>query len=55
MQNQNSMHEQNKARRKYAFILCLIGLAINYFLAHLATGLKLPLYLDNMLRCLEQL
>ena len=48
MQNQNSMHEQNRARRKYAFILCLIGLAINYILAHLATSLKLPLYLDNI-------
>ena len=48
MQNRNSMYEQNRARRKYAFILCLIGLGINYALAHLATGLKLPLYLDNI-------
>jgi len=48
MQNQNSMHQQNRARRKYALILSLIGLAINYLLAHLATSLKLPLYLDNI-------
>ena len=48
MQNQNSMHEQQRARRKYALILSLIGLAINYLFAHLATGLKLPLYLDNI-------
>jgi len=48
MERPNSMHEQNKARVKYALILSLIGLLINYVLAHLATGLKLPLYLDNI-------
>ena len=39
---------EQKTRRKYLLILCLVGLLINYLLAHLATGLHLPLYLDNI-------
>lgn len=48
MNHQYSMHHQNRARQKYALILSLIGLIINYALSQLATGLKLPLYLDNI-------
>ena len=43
-----SANGNNKKRNWYTFILCLAGLLINYALAHLATGLKLPLYLDNI-------
>ena len=42
------MRDQNKNDRKYLLILCAIGLLINYVLAHLATGLGLLLYLDNI-------
>ena len=48
MDNQNSMHVQNRKRRKYAFILSVIGLLINILFAQLAKGLNLPLYLDNI-------
>ena len=48
MENQNSTHMQNRMRRRYALILSVVGLAINYLLAHLALALKLPLYLDNI-------
>ena len=48
MENQNSMHVQNRMRRRYAIILSLIGLLINVAFANLATALKLPLYLDNI-------
>ena len=49
MNNENSStREQQKQSRKYVVILCIAGLAINYVFAHLATGLKLPLYLDNI-------
>ena len=48
MESQNSMHVQNRKGLKYAFILSGIGLAVNYLFAHLATGLHLPLYLDNI-------
>ena len=44
----SSTREQQKQSRKYVVILCIAGLLINYLLAHLATGLKLPLYLDNI-------
>jgi len=43
-----TFREQQKSNRKYLFFLCIGGLIINYLLAHLATGLKLPLYLDNI-------
>ena len=39
---------QSKKRRRYMLILCAAGLLINFLLAHLATGLNLPLYLDNI-------
>ena len=39
---------QRKKNRQYVLVLCLIGLLINFLLAHLATGLKLPLFLDNI-------
>ncbi len=44
----NAVREQQKSNRNYLFILCIAGLAINYLLAHLATWLNLPLYLDNI-------
>ena len=40
--------EQRKKNRLFVLLLCLIGLLINYLFAHLATGLKLPLFLDNI-------
>ena len=48
MENQNSMHMQNRKRQKYALILSVIGLLINILFAQLAKGLNLPLYLDNI-------
>ena len=39
---------QQRANRRYLILLCTAGLLINYLLAHLATGLALPLYLDNI-------
>jgi len=39
---------QRRANRRYLILLCTAGLLINYLLAHLATGLALPLYLDNI-------
>lgn len=48
MDNQNSMHVQNRKRQKYALILSVIGLLINILFAQLAKGLNLPLYLDNI-------
>ena len=39
---------QRKKNGRCVILLCLIGLLINYLLAHLATGLNLPLYLDNI-------
>ena len=39
---------RKKNSKGYILVLCLAGLLINYLLAHLATGLKLPLYLDNI-------
>ena len=48
MENQNSMHVQNRKRLKYAFFLSVIGLLINILFAQLAKRLNLPLYLDNI-------
>ena len=49
MDNQASLvRQQRKKNRKYLILLCAAGLLINYLLAHLATSLKLPLYLDNI-------
>ena len=48
MNNQSKAREEQKVHRKYLLILCAAGLFINFLLAHLATGLKLPLYLDNI-------
>ena len=48
MNNQNSMRDQYKNDWKYFIKLCAAGLLINYLLAHLAIGLGLPLYLDNI-------
>ena len=39
---------RRRKRWTYTTVLCVSGLLINYLLAHLATGLKLPLYLDNI-------
>lgn len=44
----NPARQEQKANRKYLLILCAAGLIINYLLAHLATTLHLPLYLDNI-------
>ena len=38
----------HRSVRNYTLILCAAGLLINVLLAHLATGLHLPLYLDNI-------
>ena len=43
-----SLTRQRNARRKYALILCAIGLAINVLGSRMAIWLKLPLYLDNI-------
>ena len=49
MNSQNSAaRAQARLRRKKAILLCVIGLLVNFLLAHLAKGLKLPLYLDNI-------
>ena len=48
MNSQSSAREERRSRRNYLIILCLAGLLINFLLAHLATGLNLPLYLDNI-------
>ncbi len=48
MNKQSKAREEQKVQRNYLLILCAVGLLINYLLAHLATGLKLPLYLDNI-------
>ncbi len=45
---QHSLSGKSKSDWKYLLILCVVGLLINYLLAHLATGLHLPLYLDNI-------
>ena len=45
----NSVYrEQRRKNRKYLIILCVAGLLINYALAHLATAMNWPLYLDNI-------
>lgn len=36
------------SKSRYLLFLSLAGLVVNYLLAHLATGLDLPLYLDNI-------
>ena len=48
--NHHTASSRNQHRRKQPFflILCIAGLLVNYLLAHLATSLKLPLYLDNI-------
>ena len=46
--HKEAVREQQKSNRNYLLILCFSGLAINYLLAHLATWLELPLYLDNI-------
>ena len=43
-----AFHAQHRSDRRYLLALCLSGLLINYLLAHVATGLNLPLYLDNI-------
>ena len=49
MNSQNSAaRAQARLRRKKAILLCVIGLLVNFLLAHMAKGLKLPLYLDNI-------
>lgn len=48
MDEQGTNNKQQKTDKKYFIILCLTGLLINYLFAHLATGLGLPLYLDNI-------
>ena len=48
MDDQETIQEQTNTNLKYLFILGAIGLLINFLLAHLATGLNLPLYLDNI-------
>ena len=49
MNDQNTtVRDRRRARRISLLILSAISLLINYLLAHLATGLKLPLYLDNI-------
>ena len=45
---ENAVWQQRKINRTYLVILCVAGLLINFLLAHLATWLKLPLYLDNI-------
>lgn len=44
----NVAYIRKKNNKGYILLLCLAGLLINYLLAHLATGLKLPLFLDNI-------
>ncbi|MBQ6504834.1 MAG: HD domain-containing protein [Flexilinea sp.] len=48
MNKQSKTREEQKNHRNYLLILCVAGLLVNYLLAHLATGLNLPLYLDNI-------
>ena len=48
MNKQSKTREEQKVHRNYLLFLCAAGLLVNYLLAHLATGLKLPLYLDNI-------
>ena len=43
-----TVRNQRGARLRALLVLSAAGLLINYLLAHLATGLKLPLYLDNI-------
>ena len=47
-QHEKELQEQRKTSRYYMIGLCAAGLLINYLLAHLATRLQLPLYLDNI-------
>ncbi len=47
-QQNNPVRLQQKANRRYLLILCAAGLLINYLLAHLATMMHWPLYLDNI-------
>ena len=47
-QHDKELREQRKTSRYYMIGLCAAGLLINYLLAHLATRLQLPLYLDNI-------
>ena len=47
-QHDKELQEQRKTSRYYMIGLCAAGLLINYLLAHLATRLQLPLYLDNI-------
>ena len=48
MNNKSKIREEQKIHRYYLLILCVTGLLINYLLVRLATGLSLPLYLDNI-------
>ena len=48
MNKQSKTREEQKNHRNYLLILCVAGLLVNYLLAHLATGLNLTLYLDNI-------
>ena len=49
MDTQNNTRSQEKrVQRNYLLLLCISGLIVNYALAHLATGLRLPLFLDNI-------
>ena len=48
MNNRSKLREEQKIHRYYLLILCVTGLLINYLLVRLATGLDLPLYLDNI-------
>ena len=47
MQNHPSSTRKRNSRG-YLFLLCAAGLLINFVGVHLARGLKLPLYLDNI-------
>ena len=44
----NVAYIRKKNNKGYILVLCVAGLLVNYLLAHLATGLELPLYLDNI-------
>ena len=48
MNKRSKLREEQKIHRYYLLILCVTGLLINYLLVRLATGLNLPLYLDNI-------
>ena len=43
-----TVRNRRRARLRALLVLSAAGLLINYLLAHLTTGLKLPLYLDNI-------